>query len=255
MSKINCTKNYRLFERSQDNRALCPEKHKRLLASMKLYGFLEEFPIVCFRDKDKHLVIKDGQHRFAIAETLGLAVYWIEATKDWKVDLVNSTVCTWALRDYAEKFAAQGIKAYQEGIDFSDANHMPIGTAFALLAGTASWGNVRQDFISGVYRVKDRNWAELVASIYVPFTKANKALRNARFIEACMAAGRVEGFDAERLIHGMERCRDKLAAFSTRDAYLDMLEIIYNFGRKTLFALKNEAVMAMRNRNSVKNAA
>jgi hypothetical protein len=128
------------------------------------------------------------------------------------------------------------------------AHRLPITIAFSLLAGTTTFSNTQRSFLDGSYRVKDRAWADLVAAVYGPFS-ASKHCRNARFIEACMAICRVENFDAQRLLQGLKRCQDKLASFSTRDAYLEMLEVIYNFGRKILFPLKNEAIMAMRSRD------
>lgn len=65
-----------------------------------------------------------------------------------------------------------------------------------------------------------------------------------------MAVCRVPGFDAKRLIGGAERCRDKLGSYSTREAYLEMMEEIYNFGRKQLVGLKSQAMMIMKDRNA-----
>lgn len=246
--KVTATKNYRLFQRSADNRALATSKHKRLIESMKQYGFLPEFPIVVKRESG-YLIVKDGQHRLDIAETLSLPVFYTEQSCDWDVAIVNSTPQNWKPIDYAQRYASQGNKHYQEGIDFMTAHRLPIGIAFSLLAGTTTFSNTQRAFLDGSYRIKDREWADSVAAIYGPFSSASKECRNARFIEACMAICRVDGFDAQRLLQGLKRCQDKLASFSTRDAYLDMLESIYNFGRKILFPLKNEAIMAMRARD------
>ena len=252
LGKVNVTKNYRLFARSEDNRALVPHKHKRLVDSMKLYGFLPEFPIVCYRDASRRLIVKDGQHRLSIAETLGLPVYWVEESMSWDVAVVNSTAKGWVPRDYAERYARAGKVDYLEGLDFTEANRLPIGLSFALLAGTTTFTNIQNAFLHGEYKVKDREWASLVAAIYRPFHAASKDCRNVRFIEACMAVCRVKEFEPGRLLQGLNRCRDKLAAFSTRDAYLDMLETIYNFGRKQLYPLKIAAITVMRDRNAVK---
>ena len=249
--KVSKTTNYRLFERSSDNRQLVPAKHKRLMESMRLYGFLPEFPVVCQRNGDGKLVVKDGQHRLSIAETLGLPVFYCIESADWDVAVVNSTAKTWTPLDYARRYATQGIADYQEGLDFMSAHRMPVGVSFALLAGTTTFANVSRAFLSGDFKVKDREWADAVAELYLPFVAASRDCRNARFIEACMAVCRVEGFSSQRMLSNLKRCRDKLASFSTRDSYLEMMELIYNFGRKQLFSLKNEAIMAMRARNAV----
>lgn len=250
--KIQATKNYRLFSQSAENRPLDLRKHRKLEDSMREYGFLACFPIVCHRDGGK-LIVKDGQHRLAIAESLGLAVHWIEEDVDFDVAKINCTAKGWALKDYAQKFAACGKKAYQDVIDFSETHNIPIGTTIALLAGTTSWSNVKEQYLGGDFRVKDRAWADSVAGIYRPLTMLSAAVNNARCLEACMAVCRVEGFDSKRMLQNSERCRHLLVSYSTRDAYLDMLEELYNFGRKQLVGLKVLATMAMRERNVVKN--
>lgn len=249
-SSISTTRNYRLFKLSADNRPLNLKKRKRLRESMAKYGFLRSYPISCVRNKAGELVVKDGQHRLAIAEELGLPVHYYVEDVDYDIGMVNCTQEKWVVRDFAMMFASKGKAAYQEGLDFADAHGMPVGTAFGLLAGTTNWTNVQSAFMDGIFKVKDRGWADAVASVYVTLSKLSPSMKNARLMEACMAACRVDGFDATRLISGARRCLDKLVPYSTRDAYLELLEVVYNFGRKQLFPLKNEAIMAMRSRNA-----
>lgn len=246
--KLNCTKNYRLFLPNPDNRPFDAKKHKRLLNSMKRYGFLSCFPIACFRNGDKHLVVKDGQHRLAFAETLGLPVWWIEEKIDFDVALINCTPKTWVLKDFAEKYALGGKKAYQDGLEFAAVHGLPIGVTFSLLAGTTTFSNIQGQFVDGSFKVKDRAYAELVASIYTSMVDLSQDVRNARFMEACMGVCRVQEFKPSRLIQNAKRCREKLISYSTKDAYLEMLEEIYNFGRHELVGLKAKARMVMRKR-------
>ncbi len=217
---------------------------------MKLYGFIPSFPIICHRDSKGHLHIKDGQHRLAFAETLGLPVHWVEEPIEFDIALINSTAKVWVMRDFAEKHAANGKQDYRNGLDFADKHKLSIGTAFSLLAGTTGFTNVAEDFRNGNFKIKDREWAEAVAGIYVPISTMAPATKNMRLVEACMAICRVAGFDASRLLSGAERCREKLVSYSTREAYLEMLEHIYNFGRTKLVALKIEALKVMRSRNA-----
>lgn len=249
--KIQATKNYRLFLRDAENRNTDVERRGKLVASMKKYGFIPSFPIVCRRDAKGNLKVRDGQHRLEIAETLGLTVFFCVEEIDFSISELNITAKIWQLKDYAENWAQNGKADYQEGLDFHKDHSLPIGNAFSLLAGTTSFSNIDDDFKSGKFRVKDRAWASAVAGIYVPLTGMSPALKNARFIEACMAICRVSEFDSKRMIASAERCREKLISFSTRDAFLDMLEQVYNFGRVKLVALKIEAMKAMRERNVI----
>lgn len=249
VAHVNVTKDYRLFERSDDNRVVNLKKRKKLVESMKLYGFLRSFPICCVRNGDKHLVVKDGQHRLAIAEQLGLPVYWIEETTDFDVAIVNSTSKTWVLRDYAEKYARNGCRQYATGVEFADRFGVPIGTAFSLLAGTTSFTNIQPEFVAGKFKIKDLEWAECVGTVYSGVVEISPDVRSVRFIEACMACARVNGFDAARIIHNARQCRERLVSYSTRDAFLEMMEYVYNFKRQKTLPLKFLAVQAMRERN------
>lgn len=71
-----------------------------------------------------------------------------------------------------------------------------------------------------------------------------------RLLEACMYAARIPGFDVGRLLSTAEHCVDKLRPYSTRDAYLVMLEEVYNFQKKTRVPVKFAAEEAMRERNA-----
>lgn len=255
MKKILNTRNYRLFVTSSgENRPLDIKKHRKLEESMKKYGFLEEFPIIVFRNGHDKLVVKEGQHRLAIAEKLGLPVYYIESKTDFDVAEINTTPINWLLRDYAEKYASNGIKSYEEGLAFAEQHKMPIGTAFSLLSGTTTFSNFKEQFTNGTFKVKDRTWAEAVANVYTHLVAMSKAVRGVAMIEACMAVCRVPEFDAKRLLRGAEKCREKLVSYSTRDAYLDMLQDIYNFNRRELVGLKVMATMVMRERNATNRA-
>lgn len=250
--KILNTRNYRLFKNnSGENRPLDIKKHKKLEESMKKYGFLAEFPIIVFRDSKGDLIVIDGQHRLAIAEKLGLAVWYVESKTKFDVAAINTTPINWVLKDYAQKFAANGIKPYQEGLEFAEQHDLPVGVAFSLLSGTTTWSNVREQFCDGDFKIKDKAWAEAVVAIYGPLVSMSKEVRKSACLEACMAVSRVPDFDPKRLIRGAELCRERLVSYSTREAYLDMFEYLYNFNRRQLVGLRAAATMVMRDRSAV----
>lgn len=253
--KVQVTKDYRLFTRSEENRPVCPKKHKSLLRSMQSYGFLQCYPVVCVRNKSKHLVVLDGQHRLWAAETIGLPVYFCVIEEAFDIAQVNGTQEKWNTRNFAETYAAQNKQAYTDGLEFADRFGLPVGTAFGMLAGTASWNNIRNAYISGQFKITDRRWADTVGTIYSQLVNAAPRVRNARLIEACMAVARVPGFDPQRLVSNIDRCREKLVSYSTRDAYLEMLEEVYNFGKQKLMGLRVEAIQAMRDRNAANSSA
>lgn len=249
-ASITTTKNYSLFDRSSMNRDTNLGKHKNLINSMKKYGFLKCFPVVCTRNKSKRLEIIDGQHRFQIAEMLGLPITYTESEVEFNIAEVNSTSKTWTVADYCHMYAQNGKVDYQEAIEFCDLHEIPISLSLSLLAGTTSFTNINKKFLVGEYKVKDRVWAEKVASLYVPMITLSSELKNRRFIEACMRVCRVDGFDRSRMLSSAKKCREKLVSYSTVDAFMDMLEVVYNYGRQKHVGLKAESANAMKSRNA-----
>jgi len=164
-TKVNCTKDYRLFERSPDNRPVDLRKHKKLRASLQKLGWLRSKPMSCRRNGSGRLIVKDGQHRLAIAEELGIAVWWVDEPVDFCIAELNGTSVNWKPRDHAEKHAANGLREYQYGLEFADNYRLSIGLAFALLSGTTSFANVADSFYDGSFKSRDKVWAESVASL------------------------------------------------------------------------------------------
>lgn len=247
--RIKHTRNYKLFQRSAENRPCEPGKRKKLERSLREYGWIPEIPMVCKMGHNGKLIIKDGQHRLAIAESLGIEVHYAVGDIDFDIAIVNSAQKPWVLMDYAQRFAAAGKQDYIEALEFKQTNGLPVGVAFGMLAGTTSFNNVSSAFMSGDFKIKDRAWAERVAGVYVPCVEASGEVKNARFLEACMAVCRVADFDPRRFIDNAKRRRDKLVSYSTREAYLEMMEDIYNFNKKQLVPLKIQAINAMKSRD------
>jgi hypothetical protein len=249
--KINVTRNYDLFrETSGENRPLDLKRHRALDESIRECGFIPAYPIICERDDKGRLTVKDGQHRLAFAKKHQTPVYWIEDDSGFDVAAVNNTQKGWQPMDYAGRFAAAGGKDYAELIEFKTTHGIPLTIAAALLAGQTTFHNLAHKFYNGEFVVTDRAWANSVVAVYLPVVKLDKSLKNGRFLLACMAAARVKGFSAKRFSEVAQRApRNYIGPYSTRDAYLDMIEKIYNYQQKNIFAIKIEAIKAMRERN------
>jgi hypothetical protein len=246
---IQTTRNYRLFERSDNNRPCEVSDHKKLRESMGEYGWLPFFPAVCHRGPGGRLVMDDGQHRLAIAEELGQPVHYVITEQRFDVAKVAAAGKPWTLRDFAITHAAQGKKDYARGLEFAELHGFPVGLAFALLAGTTGFTGIKQQFEAGEFRVKDESYATAVGGLYAALVGLSGEVKSARLVEACMTVCRVPDFSPGRMISAAKQCREKLVSYSTKDGYLDMLEEIYNYRAKRVVGLKAAAVNAMRSRN------
>lgn len=250
---ITTTKNYRLFHVSEENRPLDLSKRKALRDSMKSYGFLKSFPLSCFRNGGKQLVVKDGQNRLAIAEELGLPVHYFVEDVDYDIATVNNAQQKWTLNDYAMKWAAQGNEPYQTLLAFIDSHSMPIGLGTSLLCGHSHLnGDLMRKFKEGKFIVTDYEFADRVAGVYSQLISMSKEIKSRNCLAAIIAAMRVEGFDAKRFVDGAKKRPEKLKAYATRDCYLDMIEEIYNFNRQKLVSIKLPALQVLRERDVCK---
>jgi len=248
--KLYSTTNYAMFSKDIKNRNFSPDKHGKLLASMQRHGFLPAHPIAVWKNSKGELIVKRGQHRLAFAEQLGLPVYYV--IDEFELDsseLEPAEAVKWTQLDHAENWLHRDKPNYQELIEYAGRSGIPMSLAASLLMGTVSFNNISQQFFKGDFVVRDRQHAETVAAIYIAFRKFNRSMSGAHLIKAIASAARVDGFDAQRLISNIPECPSAMKKYSTRDGFLEMLEEIYNFRRRTQVALKFNAIQAMRARS------
>jgi hypothetical protein len=249
--QLRTTRDYRMFDLSPENRNVSTGDHGKLKESMKQYGFLSAYPIHC-RRVGARLVIVDGQHRYTFAVELGLPVWYVVSNDEVDVAQINNTQRVWHIRDYAESFVKRGKNEYAELLQFVDEYGLPVSISAAILFGTATFQHMKELFFAGEFKVKNRARAAFIASTYRRLTALSKEVRNARLLSAVYACSYLADFDLERLMDGAQRRRDKLVSYSTAEAYLDMIEDLYNFGRHTRVAVKIPAQNIMRTRNPAK---
>lgn len=252
--EIKRTKNYQLFTHSKDNRGieLGRTERKALEVSMKKYGFIPAFPIVCYR-REGRLVLKDGQGRLATAQKLGLEVYYVVVEQDFDLAQINGCVAKWNWNDFATKFAADGNDNYQQVMEFSAVHGIKIATAATILCGNDPTGMTKtsKKFKAGTFEVRSTAHAETVARAYNRLGDIQKSIRNKKLIRALHMLVCVPGFDIERLLSGAKRQPERLVNFGTTDAYLSMLEDVYNFGRKVKEPVKIAAENVARAKNPI----
>lgn len=246
--KTTSTRDYGRFVSDKANRVITEKDRlrlKRLRASMKKYGFLP-FPILV-RRTGQRLSIIDGQHRFAVAQELGLPVLYVETERD---DIVISECAAaqspWNIHDYVASSAARGERHYQDLLAFSQQHKMPLARCAMLLRGyCGDNGAVGAAIKDGRFVVKDRVFAERVARLvnaiaeHFPHAKASPSVAAlARFI-------RIPQFDDERLIKRAAAHPHMLKNQPTLEMFSEMYEALYNHasrqGRLPLAFLAKEA--------------
>lgn len=252
--KLHQTRDYSMFVKDPRNRNvnLSTRKHRELVKSMTLYGWLSSDPMAVYRNGNGDYEIKRGQNRFAIAQKLGIAVYFV--VDEQPIDSYELERCgqdAWSHLDIAMNFSERGFDQYTRLVQFSEDKGLPLALSASLLMGTVSFGNISAQFHRGEFVVKDLPYAELVSELAKAFSEFNEKMHGKHLIDALAAVARVCGFDKKRMLTNMKRCASLMRKYSNRDDFLTMLEDIYNYGRVGLVPLKLNAIQAMRDRRSV----
>jgi len=225
--KIQTTRNYALFTVSKENREIEVNKRGDLVKSMKEYGYLGAYPMLCRREGGK-LVIVDGQHRFMIAQELGLPVSYVIEDRDVDVAVINAGQRTWNIAAYVNRFIAKGLGEYAKLREFAELHGMPLGMAAGVLIGNNTAANAHDAIKVGTFKVTDWHFASMVARVFTTVRRAAKECATAQTLSAISAICTIGDVDIERLCKNIERRADMLRRFNNRDACLDMFEAIYN---------------------------
>ena len=255
---VHVTKNYSLFTRPVGNRAvsLAGRRRKMLAESMKRHGFLPCFPIIAVKKNGK-LVIQDGQHRLAIAQGLGIPVYYMVTNVELNIPDIHTMTMDWKIRNYAESYAERGNPDYRELLDFADTHGISVGTARAILGncgGPGCGGGITSAFNKGQWKVTSRHNAERVVRMFYALIDLEPSLKDRSLIGALFAFTLVKGLDDMRIITNARRKPEMLKKYGSRDGYLEMLETVYNFGRSRHDPVRVAAENALKARSPIKKA-
>jgi len=168
----------------------------------------------------------------AVAQELGLWIYYVVCEQEADIAKLNNTQVPWRIGDYAYAFASIGMADYQEIIEFSEVHDLALTTCIRILSNrpvTEGGGGSIQRFKDGKFKITTRELADRVAGLYREIGTKNICGRS--FISALFGFCLIDGAEDERLISGAKRNPEALIKYGSRDGYLGMLEVLYNFRR------------------------
>lgn len=249
------TKNYALFKLDPTNRSV--ERTKKLFGSMKKHGFMPAYPLHCVKSGN-HLVVKDGQHRLTVAQSLGLAVFYV-IVESCSASIPELNIAKpWSLFDYASSHKNAGKSDYQTLLEFKDSTRLPLLICVSLLSGeSAASGNHRDYLKDGRFTIKPgaMDIAMTVARIVDAAGTHIKWSRNTLFVDAISKCCRAKEFDPETFISRMSANPALLQLQPTRETFLRMVESIYNYRSRNTIPLAFLAAKATKDRNPIKAKA
>ncbi len=227
--ELKQTDNYRIFELHRHNRDI--KNIAPLVSSMKKYGFLPHKSISCVKNGNGKLIVTDGHHRLAAAESLGIPVWYTLADKsEMTIQEEQRTVRPWNLSDYLASYCRNGIPAYAAVKRYVDETGIALQDAISLLGGeSAGSHNKVGQFKCGTYTLGDQTRANAVKSIVFHMKNCGIALAsNSYFVQALSRMLWIEEFSIRRF---KEKVSSHAALFEKQPnmgGYMEEIEKIYN---------------------------
>ena len=236
--RIPKTTDYSIFEMHPLNRPLRKNRN-RLVASMMKYGFPPSCAIHVRHNGGKKLLVVRGHHRLEIAKELKLPVYYIIDDTPFDIfELEGDSALRWSLGDFLFARARAGDKECQKLLGFINAHGISVGAASALVGGFkarapgSGGGNGAAGAIKrGAFKASSLDFANKVASV-TDFCRESEYpfATSSAFVVAVSKAIQVEGFDFKRFMQKLATHGHKMKKRSTKEEYLEEIEMIYNAG-------------------------
>lgn len=246
------TKNYTLFGFDPCNRSV--DKITKLKASMQKYGFLAAYPLHCVQKNGK-LVVKDGQHRLATAQALGLPVFYVVLEDDHvSIPEINCAQRKWSTMDFVDSFVNAGNADYKTLKQFREETNLPISVCASLLGGeNGGSANKVKEVKMGTFKIKraSLDFARKVADLADVASKHVKWSRHDLFLGALSNCCRVPEFVPATMIERMNAAPHLLVIQPNTDMFHGMLEVLYNHRSRSPLPLRFMANESARGRNPV----
>lgn len=227
---------------------------ERLEKSMMKYGFRDVDALDVKEIEGGKLQIRQGHHRFYVAQKLGIPVKYVVSNDDATIFELEGTKRRWSMEDYLDSYCRVGLPEYLKVREYCDESGISLNSAMSMLGGhSAGSGNFQHDFKSGEYKIRKGCYhAEIVKDIVLSVKKCGvKFYASTPFVQAVSKSVWVEKFSVGQFkakIRSFARFVEKKA---TLEQYLDMIEEIYNRQSRTKVPLKFLAVEEAKRRNAI----
>jgi hypothetical protein len=233
IGKVFKTDNLGQFQKIEGNRDLDHVHLSRLRESIRSDNRLSAAPIIV----NEKLEVIDGQHRLAAARELGLEIYFIivvGADRDSMI-VLNQNVQNWKPRDFAEYWVRkghEGYKVYLEFIKQYGLEHQIIMCLFSDFRGSS--GSTVRAFRAGEFSPdgKQVEWAHEQARMLFDLGQFHDRYLRRTFVLAATNMFNTIGYDHQHMISRLAAQPTSLVPCVTAEAYLQILENIFNYNLK-----------------------
>jgi ParB/Sulfiredoxin domain len=228
------------------------KKYKKLFASMKKHGFIPPYAVHVTRETDGRLRIKEGHHRFEIAQRLHLPIYYIVCKYKASIQEMAESIRVWDLEDYLVSWSRCGKEAYLKVKEYWEETGISLCHCISMLAGFAAGNDTfREDFKGGTYRLGDPSHAAIVKDLVLHCRKMGiKWAGHSMFVAALSRVALAEGFDLRAMKRRMKANLFFIQKQPTLKEYINMLETVFNYHSREKVPLALNTEKAARERQA-----
>ena len=198
---------------------------------MKRHGYIPAYPLHCVLNGNGTLRIKAGHHRFEVAKSLALEIWYVVHDDDATIHELEKATTPWTPADYMKSHLRDGKEAYAAVNEYRERTSIPLQHCIALVAGeTSQSGNQTEKFKAGTYSTNpDSTHRELLAEVLDHCEGCSvKFAKKALFVQAVSRCLRAPEFDPERFKTRVATNPGMLTKQPTLEAMMSMIEMVYN---------------------------
>lgn len=218
-----------MFKTLVGNRNVNPLHLSRLKDSMKKNHL---FTIITVNEKFE---IIDGQHRYNACKDLNLPINYVIVPGYGlsEVQILNENSKTWNANDYLNGYCNLGYPEYLKYKRFLEKYGFPHKVNLCLLEGIkGDGGNATERFKSGGFVVREESFAYEVANKIKLVKNIYAGAERFGFALAFVSCLKRPSFSFDEFMDRMKYKSSMLVDCTTVNAYLALIEEIYNFRRK-----------------------
>jgi hypothetical protein len=252
MIKIMQTKEYSMFRPNKFNRDV--EKTKELEASMRCHGWIDAYPMHVHQNGGRQYIIKAGNHRFYVAQKLGLPVKFVVCNDKATIHELEGATRVWKMKDYLKSFCRLDKLDYLVVKEYCEETGMALSYAVSMFSGkTAGTGKYNKVFQDGSFHITHTVQTDMAREIILYLKKYGVAFANtSSLVRAISRIILVPEFNMEHLKAKIKTFAHTIERKANLDQYLDMLEELYNKQSRQKIPLKFLAIEEAKKRNPVK---
>jgi hypothetical protein len=227
MQTLQKTADFSKFRLVSTNRIVDSKHVKRLKAAIAKKNLLHLNPILV----NSKMEVIDGQHRLRAAEELEIEVFYIMSDQIAQEDIaaLNSNKKNWALLDYIQYHAKNGLNTYKALHTFMKNNSfIPPSVAISIACVDEKSDTIRDGKLTGV----NLDEAEALLERINDYRNHFEYAYTRKFVLAIKAIEKVEGFNHVQMIEQIGEQPRSLKPCTTSKEYVKNLEELYNYRKQ-----------------------